>query len=368
MAEQYSPLEEPQPKQSKLTPKNKRIIFWLVSTVYIAFAFASLGKNPVASLVLLTLALVLFPPTSKWFQSKININFTLTIKLFIAALGFILLAYIITGEDVSTAGNTELESTLSEQEQVNEVSEEESEKQINNTLVVSSITDGDTIKLDDNSIIRILGIDAPESNECYNKQSTDKAKELLMDRQVRLEADETQDNKDRYDRLLRYVYYADKDFGAEMVKSGMAEAYRDYPVTKLDEYISLENLAKENKLGMWSVVCQPDTAEVTPVTTSASEATTVSEPELEPVTTPTIEPIVEPEPEPAPVVQPTPAPVVEPEPAPVAMPTTGSSYTCNCFKTCAQMDCAEAYYQLNTCGCSKRDNDNDGVPCESKCN
>ncbi|MBU0708447.1 hypothetical protein KJ596_01700 [Patescibacteria group bacterium] len=29
--------------------------------------------------------------------------------------------------------------------------------------------------------------------------------------------------------------------------------------------------------------------------------------------------------------------------------------------------CQEAYYQLNTCGCGKRDGNNDGVPCESIC-
>lgn len=45
-----------------------------------------------------------------------------------------------------------------------------------------------------------------------------------------------------------------------------------------------------------------------------------------------------------------------------------SQYSCNCAKTCTQMtSCAEAYYQLNTCGCTVRDGDHDGVPCESIC-
>jgi len=46
---------------------------------------------------------------------------------------------------------------------------------------------------------------------------------------------------------------------------------------------------------------------------------------------------------------------------------SGSSYTCNCSKTCSSMSCNEAYFQLNTCGCSARDSDGDGVPCESVC-
>lgn len=46
----------------------------------------------------------------------------------------------------------------------------------------------------------------------------------------------------------------------------------------------------------------------------------------------------------------------------------GGGYICNCSKTCSQMSsCEEAYFQLNNCGCSARDGDKDGVPCESIC-
>jgi hypothetical protein len=44
-----------------------------------------------------------------------------------------------------------------------------------------------------------------------------------------------------------------------------------------------------------------------------------------------------------------------------------SGYTCDCNKTCSAMTCDEAYFQLNQCSCGARDNDNDGVPCESVC-
>ena len=44
------------------------------------------------------------------------------------------------------------------------------------------------------------------------------------------------------------------------------------------------------------------------------------------------------------------------------------AYTCNCSKTCGAMSsCREAYFQLNNCGCRKRDGNNNGVPCESIC-
>lgn len=41
---------------------------------------------------------------------------------------------------------------------------------------------------------------------------------------------------------------------------------------------------------------------------------------------------------------------------------------CNCSKTCGEIyTCEEAQYQLNTCGCSKRDGDKDGVACDNMC-
>lgn len=45
-----------------------------------------------------------------------------------------------------------------------------------------------------------------------------------------------------------------------------------------------------------------------------------------------------------------------------------TQYTCNCSKSCTRItSCAEAYFQLNTCGCSVRDGDHDGIPCENLC-
>ena len=44
------------------------------------------------------------------------------------------------------------------------------------------------------------------------------------------------------------------------------------------------------------------------------------------------------------------------------------AYACDCSKTCSQIStCLEAYYQLNNCGCSIRDGDDDDVPCENLC-
>lgn len=39
-------------------------------------------------------------------------------------------------------------------------------------------------------------------------------------------------------------------------------------------------------------------------------------------------------------------------------------FICDCTKTCDQLSVDEAYFQLNKCGCSRRDADKDGIPCE----
>jgi Bacterial SH3 domain len=60
--------------------------------------------------------------------------------------------------------------------------------------------------------------------------------------------------------------------------------------------------------------------------------------------------------------------------APVSTPVPNSSapaaggFACSCSKTCSAMvSCDEAYFQLQQCGCSDRDGDSDGVPCEAIC-
>lgn len=63
------------------------------------------------------------------------------------------------------------------------------------------------------------------------------------------------------------------------------------------------------------------------------------------------------------------APAAPPPQQPAAPPPPPApNYSCNCSKTCEQMSsCAEAYFQLNQCGCGRRDGDGDGVPCENIC-
>ncbi len=52
----------------------------------------------------------------------------------------------------------------------------------------------------------------------------------------------------------------------------------------------------------------------------------------------------------------------------ISTPVQSSGFTCSCSRTCTQITtCEEAYFQLNQCGCTARDDDDDTVPCESIC-
>ncbi|QQS22708.1 thermonuclease family protein [bacterium] len=122
---------------------------------------------------------------------------------------------------------------------------------------VKQVVDGDTIVLENNSRLRYIGIDTPEKNDprkpvqCFAEQATQKNRELVEGKFIWFVHDVNE--KDRYGRLLGYVYLADGTFvNLELVKSGYAFAV-SYPpdVSKQAELKNAERIARENSLGLW---------------------------------------------------------------------------------------------------------------------
>lgn len=68
---------------------------------------------------------------------------------------------------------------------------------------VSRVIDGDTIKVADNTTVRLLGIDAPEESQCFFEESRKAVADLLTGQTVLLEKELS--GVDMYGRLLRYV-------------------------------------------------------------------------------------------------------------------------------------------------------------------
>ena len=137
-------------------------------------------------------------------------------------------------------------------------------KNENQLYSVVSITDGDTIKVEINGKsepVRIIGIDSPEivdprvPVQCFGKEASDKAKEVLANKKVRLEADPTQGDKDVYSRLLRFVFLSDgTDFGKMMISLGIAHeyTYNSNPYKYQAEYEKAEEDARDAKIGLWA--------------------------------------------------------------------------------------------------------------------
>ena len=118
------------------------------------------------------------------------------------------------------------------------------------TVRVTGVIDGDTIVIQGGQHVRYIGIDAPEKGQTYYQEAKQTNRDLVQDKEIRLEKDLT--DKDRYGRLLRYVYVDDTLINAEMVKSGYAYAKAYPPDIKYQVY--LEAMEKEARLiqrGMW---------------------------------------------------------------------------------------------------------------------
>ncbi|HUS26647.1 MAG TPA: thermonuclease family protein [Nevskiaceae bacterium] len=126
---------------------------------------------------------------------------------------------------------------------------------------VDHFVDGDTIAVDMNGkteTIRMIGIDTPETHkpnspvQCYGPAAAAYTKNLIGDNRVRLEADPKSQNRDRYKRLLRYVYLPDgKLVEYELIANGYGFAYTQFPFTKSDQFVEAEEAAETVVKGLW---------------------------------------------------------------------------------------------------------------------
>ena len=118
---------------------------------------------------------------------------------------------------------------------------------------ISSITDGDTIKVYNKSI-RLHGIDTPEKKQfCYKnlkkyncgKEAADALAKKINKNPV---VCKVQKKLDRYKRYIGVCFVEGVNLNKWMVRNGYAVAYRRYS----KDYIRDEDYAKKNKLGLWS--------------------------------------------------------------------------------------------------------------------
>lgn len=130
---------------------------------------------------------------------------------------------------------------------------------------VTRVIDGDTIEIEGGERVRYIGIDTPETVDprktvqCFGVEASKKNKELVDGKMVRMEKDIT--DRDKYNRLLRYVWLGDTLVNLALVQEGFAHSYSYPPDIKYqDKFVVAERQAREAKLGLWNA-CGSESSE-----------------------------------------------------------------------------------------------------------
>jgi endonuclease YncB( thermonuclease family) len=125
------------------------------------------------------------------------------------------------------------------------------------TQRVARVVDGDTVVLTSGRRVRLVQIDSPEthgSRECYGTQAASALAKLLpRGTAVRLVRDPRLDDRDRYGRLLRYVFKGGLNVNLRLVARGDAtvwffEGDRGRYAGKL---LAAQRRARAGGLGLW---------------------------------------------------------------------------------------------------------------------
>ena len=320
------------------------VFYWFAGVVLLLVGLVQFSDTYyVSSILWIASALLVLPVSKKYFFSKAGVKvFEYRVAI---TVGMLFLSFLSIGFNAESE-NPIQDPTDGEQSMTEESNLEENDLPKNiieseGAFEVVNVVDGDTVDVIIDGIkvrLRLIGVDTPETVhpskpvECFGKEASAFTKSTLLNQMVRLEADDSQGNLDKYDRLLRYIFLEDgANFNEILIAEGYAFEYTyNLPYKYQEAFMEAEKQAELNQKGLWASGACDDGIEV--LDTSVS-------PESE----------VIPEPE------------VVPE-------STSTNYSCGISKNCGDMSsCEEAYFYLNVCGEGGKDRDNDGVPCESIC-
>jgi micrococcal nuclease len=127
---------------------------------------------------------------------------------------------------------------------------------------VTRVVDGDTIEVSINGredTLRLLLVDTPETKhpsepvQPFGPEASEFAKDILSGKEVKLELNGPE--RDKYQRLLVYLWIGDKMFNQMLLEKGLARvAYiYDPPYTHYDAYLAAEAKAEKADIGIWSI-------------------------------------------------------------------------------------------------------------------
>lgn len=116
---------------------------------------------------------------------------------------------------------------------------------------VVRVIDGDTFVTDSEERIRLIGMNTPEKNEYYYSAARERLEEIILNKTIYLEKDKK--NKDRYGRLLRYVFTNDTFVNIKLIEEGYARPLTIKPNYKYETEIEkAASYARNNGIGIWN--------------------------------------------------------------------------------------------------------------------
>lgn len=126
---------------------------------------------------------------------------------------------------------------------------------------VTRVIDGDTIVVEKLGKVRYIGVNTPEikhgdkPGQPYGVEAKEANKKLVLGKKVKLVHDLQQ--RDKYGRLLAYVYVGKIFVNAWLVEMGYAQVMTIPPNVKYQSrFIELQREARNNYRGLWEDVPQ----------------------------------------------------------------------------------------------------------------
>jgi micrococcal nuclease len=125
------------------------------------------------------------------------------------------------------------------------------------TVTVAGVLDGDTITLRDGRHVRLVQLDAPETDEgeCYAGEAERVLTSLVPPgASVEIETDPALDQRDKFGRILAYVEKDGANINLELVRRGAAAPwfYEGDRGRYADELLAAGEDAQRHRRGLWA--------------------------------------------------------------------------------------------------------------------
>jgi len=120
-------------------------------------------------------------------------------------------------------------------------------------IMVTEVSDGDTLKLNNGKTFRLYAVNAPEVKEPYFEEAKAFTENLVLEKEISFEQ-EANYKVDKFGRELGYVFVGGVNLNIELVKNGLARVVLYEKRAKIkyqDELLFAEKEAREKRIGLW---------------------------------------------------------------------------------------------------------------------